>query len=466
LKNSVNINKSSIAVLGDNMEKNTDILVIGGGPAGIVCALTARQYYPDKKILVMRDVKKGVIPCGIPYMIASLEKPDQNIMGYSSLEKENIELVIDRAVTIDRQNKKVRTESGNDYRYEKLVLALGSNPIVPPIPGIDKKGVYRVRKDLDYLKEMVEEVKKHEKVLVIGGGFIGVEFADELSQIKGLEVILVEMLPHLLSNSFDPEFSELAEEKLRSQKVKILTNTTVEEFIGDEKVKKVRLSTGEKIDIDCVVLGVGTKPNTQLALDAGLELGKGKGIWVDEYLRTIDPDIFAVGDCAGKRDFFTRKDAPVLLASIATAEARIAGANLYQLKVLRENKGTIGIFSTYVGGLVMGSAGMTESTARREGFDIISGKAQVVDKHPSVLLGANKMLVKLVFSRESQAILGGQVAGGMSCGELINVIGIAIQKRFTITELETFQMATHPYLTAPPTMYPLVWAAQDAAKKR
>jgi NADH oxidase (H2O2-forming) len=448
------------------MEKNTDILVIGGGPAGIVCALTAGQYYPDKKILVMRDVEQGVIPCGIPYMITSLEKPDQNIMGYSSLEKENIELVINRAITIDRQNKKVRTESGDDYRYEKLVLALGSNPIVPPIPGIDKKGVYQVRKDLNYLKEMVEEVRKHKRVLVLGGGFIGAEFADELSQIKGLEVILVEMLPHLLSNSFDPEFSELAEEKLRSQGVKILTNTKVEELTGDQKISKVRLSTGAEIDIDCVVLGVGAKPNTRLALDAGLELGKGKGIWVDEYLRTVDSDIFAVGDCAGKRDFFTRKDAPVLLASIATAEARIAGANLYQLKVLRENKGTIGIFSTYVGGLVMGSAGMTESTARREGFDTISGKAQVVDKHPSVLPGADKMLVKLVFSRESQAILGGQVAGGMSCAELINVIGIAIQKRFTITELETFQMATHPCLTSSPTMYPLVWAAQDSAKKR
>jgi NADH oxidase (H2O2-forming) len=399
------------------MEKNTDILVIGGGPAGIVCALTAGQYYPDKKILVMRDVEQGVIPCGIPYMITSLEKPDQNIMGYSSLEKENIELVINRAITIDRQNKKVRTESGDDYRYEKLVLALGSNPIVPPIPGIDKKGVYQVRKDLNYLKEMVEEVRKHKRVLVLGG-------------------------------------------------VKILTNTKVEELTGDQKISKVRLSTGAEIDIDCVVLGVGAKPNTRLALDAGLELGKGKGIWVDEYLRTVDSDIFAVGDCAGKRDFFTRKDAPVLLASIATAEARIAGANLYQLKVLRENKGTIGIFSTYVGGLVMGSAGMTESTARREGFDTISGKAQVVDKHPSVLPGADKMLVKLVFSRESQAILGGQVAGGMSCAELINVIGIAIQKRFTITELETFQMATHPCLTSSPTMYPLVWAAQDSAKKR
>ena len=450
----------------DTMKKDTDVLIIGGGPAGIVCALTARWNYPEKKILLMRDVERGVIPCGIPYMIASLEKPEQNAMSYMSLEKQNIELAVDRAVEIDRKNKMVHTESGNDYRYEKLVLALGSNPILPPIPGIDKKGVYSIRKDLNYLEDMVEYAKGCKKVLVLGGGFIGVELADELSKVKGPEVIVVEMLPHLLANSFDPEFSELVEEKLSSQGVKILTGTRAEEVMGDERVRKVRLSTGEEIDVDCVILGIGASPNTKLALDAGLELGKGRGIWVDEYMRTIDPDIFAIGDCAGKRDFFTRKDAPVLLASIATAEARIAGANLYKLKVLRESKGTIGIFSTYVGGLVLGSAGLTENTAKREGFDVVSGKAEAVDKHPPALPGAHKVLVKLVFSKEGQALLGGQVAGGMSCGELINAIGIAIQRRFTITELETFQMATHPYLTPPPTMYPLVLAAQNAARSR
>jgi len=448
------------------MKRSTDVLIIGGGPAGIVCALTARWNYPEKKILLMRDVERGVIPCGIPYMIASLEKPEQNAMSYVPLEKQNIELVVDRAVKIDRRNKVVYTESGNEYQYEKLVLALGSNPIIPPIPGIDKRGVYSIRKDMNYLEDMVGYLKKCKRVLILGGGFIGVELADELSKFRGPEVTIVEMLPHLLANSFDPEFSKMAEEKLLSQGVKILTGTKVEEVMGDERVRKVRLSTGEEIDVDCVILAVGARPNTKLAIDAGLELGKGKGIWVDEYMRTTDPDVFAIGDCAGKRDFFTRKDAPVMLASIATAEARIAGANLYKLKVLRENKGTIGIFSTYIGGLVLGSAGLTESTAKREGFDVVSGRAEAVDKHPSALPGANKVLVKLIFSRESEALLGGQVAGGISCGELINAIGIAIQKRFTITELETLQMATHPYLTPPPTMYPLVLAAQDAAKNR
>ena len=447
------------------MKEKVDVLIIGGGPAGIVCAVTARKYYPDKKILVIKSIEKGVIPCGIPYMFASLKRPEENALSNASLEKNNIKVVIDEVIGINRNEKFISTKSNNEYHYEKLILATGSLPILPPISGIDKEGIYPVYKDMEYLKKLIQDIKKAKNVLVVGGGFIGVEFADELSNIEGLNVYLVEMLPNLLANSFDPEFSHLAEEKLRSKGVNLLVNSRVEEFIGREKVEKVRLSNGEELDIDYAILGIGATPNTGLAEAAGLDLGKGKGIWVDEYMRTIDPDIFAVGDCAGKRDFFTRKDAPILLASIATAEARIAGANLYQLKVVRENKGTIGIYSTYVDGLVLGTAGHTENSARREGFEIIVGNFEGVDKHPSAMPGASKIKVKLVFSKQSGIILGGQVAGGMSVAELINAIGIAIQKRISLTELETLQMATHPYLTSAPTMYPLVLAAQDAAAK-
>lgn len=447
------------------MEKNVDVLAIGGGPAGVVSVVTARQNYPEKKILLMRELEKGVIPCAIPYMLASLRSPDENSLSYSLLEKNNVDMVIDRAVKIDRENKVVRTEKGDVYHYEKLILALGSTPIIPPIPGIDKKGVYPVRKDMDYLKGMVDEVRRAKNVLVLGGGFIGVEFADELSKIKDLNVFIVEILSNLLANSFDPEFSKLVEEKLKSNGVKVLTNTKVEEFIGNERVRKARLSSGEEIDIDCAILGIGATPNTKLALDAGLSLGKGKGIWVDEYMRTADPDIFAVGDCAGKRDFFTRRDAPVMLASIATAEARIAGANLYQLKVLRGTQGTIGIYSTYVSGLVLGSAGMTENTAKREGFQVIVGRTKVMSRHPPTLPGTQELMVKLVFSKEGEVLLGGQVAGGISCGELINSIGIAIQRKVSLTELETMQIATHPYLTPSPMSCSVALAAQDAARE-
>ncbi len=447
------------------MRKETDVLVLGGGPAGIISAVTARKYYPNKKIVVIKSIEKGVVPCGIPYMFSTLKNPEENKLGNAALEKNNVEVFVDEAVKIERKDRVVTTKKKDTYHYEKLILAVGSDPIVPPIPGIDKKGIYPVYKEMDYLKNAVETFKKAKNILVLGGGFIGIEFADELAKLDGVNVCLAEMLPDLLNNSFDSEFSELVEEKLKANGVKVLTNVKVEGFLGNDAVEKVKLSNGSEIAVDCVVLGIGAFPNTKIANEANLRLGMGKGIWVDEYMRTVDSNIFAVGDCAGKRDFFTRKDAPVMLASTATAEARIAGSNLYQLKVVREIKGTIAIYSTYINDLALASAGLTENNARKEGFEIVVGMANSVDKHPATMPDASKLKVKLIFSRQSGIIMGGQVAGGISCGEIINIIGIAIQKRISLTELETLQMATHPCLTSAPTMYPLVLAAQDATSK-
>jgi NADH oxidase (H2O2-forming) len=447
------------------MDVKTDVLIIGAGPAGMVGAIAAHRYYPDKKIVVLKNVQNGVIPCGIPYMFSSLENPEDNRLGTALLEKSKIGVAVDNAVKIVRADKAVETGSGNRYFYEKLVIATGSYPMVPPIPGIEKKGIYPVRKEMDYLLDCIRQIKDGKNVLIIGGGFIGVEFADEISDINGIDVSLVEILPRLLANSFDEEFSRLAEEKLKSSGVSVLTGGRVVEFLGNEKVEGVRFEDGRELSADSVILGIGAVPDTKLAEDAGLDLGKGKGIWVDEYMRTTDPDIFAIGDCAGKRDFYTRRDVPVMLASTAAAEARIAGANLYQLKVVRENKGTIAVYSTCIGGLVLGSAGLTETNARKEGFEIVTGTADGIDKHPSALKNASGTRVKLIFARNSGILLGGQVAGGIPFAEAINLIGVAVQKRMSATELETLQIATHPLLTSAPTVYPIVLAAQDASSK-
>lgn len=447
------------------MERKVDVLVIGAGPAGIISAVTARKYYPKKEIVVIKSIDKGVIPCGIPYMFSSLKDADENKLGNAALKKNGVDVVVDEVIKVNRTKKTITTKDNHKFIYEKLILATGSKPITPPIKGVDKKGVYFIYKDMLYLKELIEEVRNAKDVLIVGGGFIGVELADEISGMNGLNVCLVEMLPNILANSFDTEFSKVARETLESNNVTVFTNTRIEEISGGEEVDGVRLSDGREIAVDKIIIGTGGIPNSKLASDAGLNLSVGKGIWVDEYMRTVDSDIFAVGDCAAKRDFYTHKEAQVMLASTATAEARIAGANLYQLKVVRENKGTIAIYSTCIAGKVLGSAGLTENTATKEGFEIVTGSADAMDKHPPTLPGASKVKVKLIFSKNAGIILGGQVTGGMSCAEKINLIGVAIQKRMSFAELETLQMATHPYLTSSPTVYPIVLAAQDASSK-
>jgi NADH oxidase (H2O2-forming) len=439
-----------------------DILVIGGGPAGIISAISARRYYKNKNIFMIKNVEQAVIPCGIPYMFKSLNDPEDNRLGNLALEKNNIPFIIDEAVSIYRKNKIVETKTGKKYTYEKLILAIGSKPMIPAIPGIEAEGIYPIHKEMEYLKTVVEKIKKANNVLIVGGGFIGVEFADELSKIKKLKVSIVELLPSLLANSFDKEFSKEVEDKLRANKVNIILDTKVYKFIGNKNiVEKVIFSNGKELVVDAVILGMGAAPNNDIALKAELEINKNRTIIVDEYMRTSDPNIFAVGDCALKKDFYTRKAVPVMLASTATSEARIAGANLYNIKLVRENKGTIAAYSTYIDGLVLGSVGLTEANANKEGFEIVTGFFEGCDKHPNSMPNVNKIKVKLIFAKQSGIILGGQVLGGMSCGEMINIIGVAVQKRMSASEFETLQMATHPYLTTAPTMYPLVVAAQN-----
>jgi len=268
------------------MERKVDILVIGAGPAGMISAITAHKYYPTKKITVMKSVEKGVIPCGIPYMFASLKDPEENKVGDAVLEKNGIEVVVDEATRIDRRAKTVSTKNKQTFCYEKLVLAIGSIPIIPRIKGVDKKGVYHIHKDMTYLKKLISEIRITKNVLIVGGGFIGIELADEISKMNGPNVLLVEILPTLLPNSFDAEFSKTAEDTLKSNGVNVLTGVGVEEILGDEKVDRVRLSDGREIAVDGIMLGVGGAPNTKLATEAGLDLGRGKGIWVDEYMRT------------------------------------------------------------------------------------------------------------------------------------------------------------------------------------
>lgn len=442
--------------------RKTNILIIGGGPAGIVTALTAKINYPGKKIILIREKEKSIIPCGIPYIFYSLEKVDDDAISDDILLKKNIDLIVDKVERIDLSVKKAILSKGEIIEFEKLVLATGSKSTRIPLPGVEKEGVWLIEKDLNYLKKFKEAVLKAKNIVIIGGGFIGVEISDELSQKREKNITIVEKSNHCLSKSFDDEFAVQGEEILKKRGVNILTGVVVEEILGEKRVEKIRLSDGREIKADLVILSIGAKPNIDLIEGTKIKKGDYGGIWVDEYMRTNIKDVFAVGDCAETKDFFTGKSIPVMLASTACTEARIAGANLYELKILRENKGTLGSFSTKVGDLTIGISGYNEKSAKREGFDYIIGEAEVANHHPSALPGTKKIKVKLLFSRKSGLLLGGQVSGPETVNEMVNIISLAIQKEVDISNFDTLQISTHPFLTSPPTAYPLIKAAQMA----
>jgi NADPH-dependent 2,4-dienoyl-CoA reductase/sulfur reductase-like enzyme len=272
------------------------------------------------------------------------------------------------------------------------------------------------------------------------------------------------MLPHCLQLVFDEEFCVLAEDKLKERGINVKTNAQAEAILGRErKVRGLRLKGGEELEADLVFFGVGVRPNTELAQKAGLQIGETRGIWVDEYGRTSDKDISAIGDCAEKRSFFTKKPSALRLASIACNEGRIAGANLFGLK--RKNEGVIGSFATIIGDLGLGEAGLTEAGARAAGFDFVTGEVATPDKHPDPLPGAKELRMKLLFEKASHEILGGQVCGGPTVGEIINTLAALIQNRMKADEVATFQYGTHPFFTPSPIVYPIANAAETALAK-
>ncbi len=448
------------------MMKKVDVLIIGGGPAGVVAAVTAKKRYPEKEIALIRKTEKAIIPCGIPYIFSRLSSVEDNLMPDAPLKNNGINLIIDQVIKIEPSEKKVILEKGKELFYDKLILALGSEAHLIPLSGIEKEGVWLIKKDYDYLVKLREAVLKAKNIVIVGGGFIGVEIADDISRIKNKNINIVELLDHCLAANFDQEFAKVAEEQLKNKGVKIYTKTKIENIGGKERVEFVELDKGEKIPADLVIISIGAKPNIKLAKEAGINTEEKGGIWVDEYLRTNIPDIFAVGDCAQTRDFVTGKNIPILLASVATSEARIAANNLYQLELIRENKGTVGVFSTKVGDLVLAAAGITENRAKKEGFDYIVGQAEAPNHHPGKLPETKSIKVKLIFAKSSEnLLLGAEIMGPESISEMINILALAIQQKTSLFDFNTWQIATHPLLTSAPTVYPLIKASQEAMMK-
>jgi len=440
----------------------TDILIIGGGPSAMVTAMTALENYPKKKITVIKKEKIALVPCGIPYIFGTtLGDSNKDAISCGGPASEIINIIVDEVTSVDIETKTARA---NDHTvtFDKLVFATGSIPFVHGSfqKSLALENVFTIDKNKDKIDIIKGYLETCNSVIVVGTGFIGVEMAEQLKS-AAKEVTLIGGR-HILADAFDTDMAKKAETIIQNLGINLALGQHASDVIRDgTRARGVILQDGSKIMGDAIILATGYQSNTTLAKKAGLKLARYNGIWVDEYMRTRNKDIFAVGDCCGRRDFITRDPSKVMLASTSAAEARVAGISLYGLKHLKGFNGTIAIFSTMIGDRAFGSAGVTENQAQKEQIDYVTGYFEGFNRHPSSIPDASKQSVKLIALGKSGQIIGGQVIGDKEAGEIINIIGLAIEAELTAHQLVSLQVATQPLLTSAPTSYPIVMAAQQ-----
>lgn len=447
--------------------KNYDVIVIGGGPAAIVTGITVKKFFQEKSVLMIKENAEGLVPCGIPYVFNLLgNDAAKNKMGPKPFIDLGGEVIVDTAEKVDTKTKTVAVKSGEIFSYDKLVFATGSHPVIPTfIPGYNLENVFFIKKDFQYINNLASKMANYKNIVVVGGGFIGAEVAEQLAAAN-LNVTLIESETMCFSKAFSPELSAIATESLRKTNVKVLTSTRVKEISGENNtLQQVVLSDGNKIEADAVILSIGYRANTELAKQSGIELNRFGDIHVDNYGRTTVKDISAVGDCAQTFGYLTGRSDVIKLASTATAEARVLGHNIFGIRIKKCKGGTLGVFSTEINGLAMAAAGANDKNALDSSVDLISAKFTSPDRHPGALPGMENLTVKLYASPVDGSILGGEAWGGKSAGEIINTISLAIQKSVTVFELISFQVGTHPLLTASPVNNPIIRAAEEIVYK-
>ena len=431
------------------------VVIIGGGVGAKSFASTASKLYSDLDVTMVRSNKRGPVPCGIPYALGSMENPNDNQSPDKPFIEAGTHLLIEDVEQVDPSGKRILLKSGDWMSYDKLVMATGSTPIFPPFEGKDLSGIHVIEKDLDVVVALRKEVEAAKDVVIVGGGFIGVELADEISHWTGKNITLVELAPCCLSVAFEPTYSKKIEGLLQGKNINVRTGVGMESFQGDEqgKVNSVTLSNGERLTADLVFMAIGAKPEVSLAKEAGLTVDPFGAVQVNEFQQTSDENIYAVGDCASKIDLYNKKPSNIRLASVAAREGRNAAMNIKSPVRPLNIEGITNLFSTAVEGVYFGAVGMTLEQIQKEGYQAVTVHVNEMNRHPAGLPGSSTIDGTFFFRKEDLLLLGAQLEGKEQIAEMINALGIAVQNQDTAYDLFGYNYGTHPLGTTSPNKY-------------
>lgn len=434
------------------------VVVIGSGTAGSNFALFARKMDRKAEILVIgKERTMQYSPCALPFVLSGRIEKLEDIVVFPEefYKKQRINMMLETEVKgIDRERKVVITDRG-EISYDKLILAVGSRAFVPPIKGIEGEGVFTLKsmEDVSRIQAYLEE-RKPKKAVVIGAGLIGLEGAVAFREL-GLDVLVVELLPHLLPTMLDRDMASIVQKHLEERGIKFMFGAGVGEIIGDP-VRAVKIG-GNEVEADLVLVATGVRANTDLAKKAGLDVNR--GIIVDEYLRTSDPDIYAIGDCAETFDAVTGKRTLSQLGTTAVRMAKIAAINA--LGGREKFKPVFNTAITELFDLEIGTFGMTQERAGKEGIKVVIGKFKGSTK-PEYYPGGKPITVKLIFDMDKK-LIGAQIVGGERVWGRIMTLSMAAQKGATLEDIAYAETAYAPPIS--PTLDPISVAAEMALRK-
>lgn len=427
------------------------VIIVGGVAGGATAAARIRRLDEHAEIIIFeRTAYISYANCGLPYYIGGVitdpgELTLQTPESFYRRFKIDVR-ILSEVISIDTENKQVTVndlKNGTEYResYDKLLLAPGAKPSLPPLPGTDIDGLFTLRtvEDTLKIKEYINKNKPKSAVLA-GGGFISIELAENLRKL-GLDTTIVQR-PKQLLNPFDPDMAAFVHAEMKRHGVKLKLGYTVEGFKkGSSGGIEVLLKNSEPISADMVILAIGVTPDTKLALDAGLSLGIKGSIIVNERMETSVSDIYAVGDAVQVKHFVTGQDALISLAGPANREARIAADNICGGD--SRYTGSLGSSVVHIFDLTAASTGINETAASKSGINYDSVILSPLN-HASYYPGGTVMTMKVVFEKETYRLLGAQIIGRDGVDKRIDVIATAIHSGIKANELKDLDLAYAP----------------------